>query len=144
MALAGARRAATSHSWESDCQPFLDHLISPLEMCRRHDMAQQRSMMKATRLFLTTLQATLDTLPDPATLGDIPVLVLDSSTGESLRPVNDDVIDDNFWAALVRRLPPSVPPTRPLVASGPEAEALWAGSSARRSRRLLGLGVIPD
>jgi hypothetical protein len=44
----------------------------------------------------------------------------------------------------MRRLPPSVPPAQPLAVSGPEAEALWAGSSGRRSRRLLGLGVIPD
>jgi hypothetical protein len=144
LALASARRAATSHSWETDCLPFLDHILSPLELCRRHDTAQQRSMMKATRLFLTTVQDNLDALPDAATFGDIPVIVLDQSTGESLRPAVDDVIDDNFWAALVRRLPPSVPPAQPSAVSGPEAEALWAGSSGRRSRRLLGLGVMPD
>ena len=106
LALARARRAATSRSWETDCLPFLDHILSPLELCRRSDTAQQRSMVKATRLFLTTVQDTLAALPDPATFGDIPVIVLDQSTGETLRPAGDDVIDDNFWAALVRRLPP--------------------------------------
>ena len=82
MTLVGARPAPGRELWESDCLPFLDHVLSPLDLCRRQDASQHGSMIKATRLFLTTAEGDAASLPAPASFGDTPVIVVDLNSEE--------------------------------------------------------------
>ena len=99
-------------------------------------MLAHAKMLRATRLFLTTLDVDMASLPDPASFGEVPAL-------QFLPPVapgvpGSAVLGADFWELVERHLPP-VPRAQP----GHEAEAPWV----RRRRRVQprrGHGMITD
>jgi hypothetical protein len=141
-AIVGARAAeglwarGDDVAWELSCRPFLRHLLSPTTVCPEDATVTHAKMLRATRLFLTTLDVDVAALPDPASFGEVPEL-------RSLPPAGPGaagsaVLGADFWELVERRLPP-VPRARP----GHEAEAPWV----RRRRRVQprrGHGAITD
>ena len=90
-------------------------------------------MLHVTRLFLTTLDDGVASLPAPASFGDMPNLPFLPASY-----VTPTVPDDAFWEMVERHLPP-VPRAPP----GHEAEAPWV-RPRRRVMRRRGQGMIPD
>ena len=78
--IAGARAAeriwasGKGDEWEQSCLPFLRHLLSPTSVCPKDAEATHRRMLHVTRLFLTTLDDGVASLPAPASFGDMPNL----------------------------------------------------------------------
>ena len=120
-------------AWERGCLPFLEHLLCPSALCPREDPAALKHMLAATRLFLTTVDADLSSLPAVDSFGSVPALPF-LPAGELV----PEYASASYWDAILRLLPP-VPRAPP----GHEAEAPWVRSRCRVTRRR-GHGVIPD
>ena len=130
-AIHGARVAAPFWAagdipaWEQSCFPFLRHLLSPTVMLVDDD--QLHPMLRATRLFLTTLDVDVTDLPDAADFGPVPALpFLHGSLPGGFTPLS---LDETFWENVALS-----PPPVPQVMPGHEAEAPWVRLNRRRGR----------
>ena len=93
-------------------------------------------MLEATRLFLTTVDASASALPAVGSFGPEPALTF-LPAGVAGGGAHD-YASASYWDAVSRHLPP-VPQGQP----GHEAEAPWV-RFRRRVLRPRGHGVIPD
>ena len=143
-AVLGARSAralwcsGTVEAWERACLPFLEHLLCPSRLCPSGDPSALRRMLLATRLFLTTVDSALSSLPGVASFGPEPTLEFLPAGVVGGSVPGCSYASASYWDAISRHLPPV-----PWVPPGHEAEAPWV-RLRRRVLRRRGQGVVPD
>ena len=122
--------AAGSHElWEAHCLPFLRHLLSPAAACPPADTAARHLMLKAARMFFSTVLDCINDLPTATTVGPVPVFPF--LPADIVLPGRaTGVIDVTYWDAVERHLPPVPQSDQP----GHEAEAPWVRLARRVSR----------
>jgi hypothetical protein len=121
----------STEAWRSAAAPFLQHLLSPTDLCDKHNPQQHRDILRATSILLSYQDgaAVLPLVQDFGAPPRIPVgvdgLVVTAS---------GDAVDDVFWKDILRLAPPLfVPPALP--ARGLEADARLRVRRPRRCTR---------
>ena len=143
-AVVGARSAralwcsGAVEAWERACLPFLAHLLCPSRLCPNGDPSALRRMLLATRLFLTTVDSALSSLPGVASFGPEPTFEFLPAGVVGGSVPSCSYASASYWDAISRHLPPV-----PWVLPGQEAEAPWV-RLRRRVLRRRGQGVVPD